>query len=632
MKQLNYEFDPLHNSPSEKYNDPLKTMFGRDSKDNLAREAIQNSIDAGVDPEKPVRVVFQMEKWKKEQIPDVAQFETILKACEENEESKKHFQNANRILKSGSIPVLIVSDFNTSGLSGADDADDEGSNFYNFFKAIGGVGASKQEKGGGGCYGYGKAANVAASTFDTFFATSVYHKVKKPKIVFMGSLRLVSHKIKGVKKRAIGSYGLPGQKPVTDKAMIPKDFLRRRDETGTDIFILGMKNHETWKDDILFSVLKNFWLAIVKKKLEVTVGDKRIDARNVEEECKKFFEKTKIEFKNHENPVPYLSAYKETPEEKKLETLGLAKLYVKTEKDSKKATGHFACFRKNLMLIQTKRFSSITPFTGLFVCDNQEGNDILRMMEPPNHKEWSTEELHAKDEHNETLPECKRADREYKKFIKEKIQQINAALPKSTLTIENLDDFITLEETTGEDEQGRINASADGMDSESADLVEKQIRILGASKKQKKNQKSVAGTNEEPGVVPVIPDIPRTDIPIDPATVKTVPGGTGTGDTSARLLHCESRYICEENKGQKIHRLILRSKPSAKVAIEIFQSGDDDDFPVRITPGKSRYTISSNGMIQGLKTDSNGKLQLTFESELSDPTASQALKVRVYEV
>jgi hypothetical protein len=67
MKSLTYEFDPLHNSPSEEYNDPLKTMFGRDSKDNLAREAIQNSIDAGIDPKKPVRVVFQLEKWKKEQ-------------------------------------------------------------------------------------------------------------------------------------------------------------------------------------------------------------------------------------------------------------------------------------------------------------------------------------------------------------------------------------------------------------------------------------------------------------------------------------------------------------------------------------------------------------------------------------
>ena len=147
MPSLTYEFDPLHNSPREAYNDPLKTMFGRDSKDNLAREAIQNSIDAEVDSNKPVQVVFRLETWKKEQIPDVAQFEKILKACEQDDKSKKHFQNASRILKSGSIPVLIVSDFNTSGLSGADDLDDEESNFYNFFKAIGGVGRSKEKRG-----------------------------------------------------------------------------------------------------------------------------------------------------------------------------------------------------------------------------------------------------------------------------------------------------------------------------------------------------------------------------------------------------------------------------------------------------------------------------------------------------
>ena len=632
MNSLIYEFDPLHNSPSEEYNDPLKTMFGRDSKDNLAREAIQNSIDAGVDPEKPVRVVFQLEKWKKEQVPDVAQFEKVLKACEQNEKSKKHFQNANRILKSGSIPVLIVSDFNTSGLSGADDADDEGSNFYNFFKAIGGVGASKQEKGGGGCYGYGKAANVAASTFDTFFATSVYHKEKKPKIVFMGSLRLVSHKIKGVKKRAIGSYGLPGQKPVIDKAMIPKDFLRRRDETGTDIFILGMKNHETWQEDILFSVLKNFWLAIVEKRLEVTVGDKRIDAENVEKECKKFFETTKIVFKNHENPAPYLLAYKGKLEEKELETLGSIRLYVNTEKDSKKATGHFACFRKNLMLIQTKRFSSITPFTGLFVCDNQKGNDILRLMEPPNHKEWSTEELHAKDENGKTLDECKKADREYRNCIKEKIKEINATLPKIALTIENLDDLISLEETLGDDEAGRMEPGRDGNEFESPDLIEKQLVLKGVSKHKKVKGKNIPGTTDEPGPNRVNSDWPKTDNPVDRPNPHGVPGKPGIGDATAKLLVCESRYICEEINDQKMHTLILRSKPTCNVAIEIYQAGDDENFPVKIRPYGKAFTVSPDGILHGLKTDSEGKLQITFEADLDDPSGSQALKVKLYEV
>jgi len=632
MPSLTYEFDPLHNSPREAYNDPLKTMFGRDGKDNLAREAIQNSIDAEVDSNKPVQVVFRLETWKKEQIPDVAQFEKILKACEQDDKSKKHFQNASRILKSGSIPVLIISDFNTSGLSGADDPDDEGSNFYNFFKAIGGVGRSKEKRGGGGCYGYGKAANVAASSFDTFFATSVYNKDGNPKIVFMGSLRLVSHKLDGVKKRAIGSYGLPGQKPVTDKAKIPKEFLRRDGETGTDIFILGMKNHETWKEDILFSVLKNFWLAIIKKKLEVTIGGKRIDASNVEDECKKFFETTKIEFKNTENPVPYLLAYKEKPDEIKLDTLGPIKLHVKTDKDSKNATGHFACFRKNLMLIQTKRFSSITPFTGLFVCDNQVGNDILRMMEPPNHKEWSTEELHAKDENGKTLEECRKADREYRECIREKIKEINAALPKSTLTIDSLDEFITLDESSADEQAGRKNIGGEGSEQEAGDLIEKRTKIRGTSKKQKKKLKDFPGTDNEPGEVPVVPEWTKGETPVSPWTQKTVPGKPGTGDATARLIHCESRYICEEKNGQKIHTLILRSKPSKKVYIEIYQAGDDDDFPVTIRPYGDNFTVSPEGVIQGLKTNSEGLITLRFEADLNDPTGNQALKVRLYEV
>ena len=54
---LQYEFEPLGNSPEDGFNDPLKTIFGQ-AAETVTREAFQNSIDAVLDPQKPVVVKF----------------------------------------------------------------------------------------------------------------------------------------------------------------------------------------------------------------------------------------------------------------------------------------------------------------------------------------------------------------------------------------------------------------------------------------------------------------------------------------------------------------------------------------------------------------------------------------------
>ena len=129
--KADYQFENLGGSPRDDYNDPIKTMFGKNLGDNLPREAIQNSLDACLNKKKPVVVKFKLEKWSEKDIPHSESFEEILQACSSDKKSKEHFKKAIKILKDGSIPVLILSDFNTTGLTGSDE--DESSKFYKFF-------------------------------------------------------------------------------------------------------------------------------------------------------------------------------------------------------------------------------------------------------------------------------------------------------------------------------------------------------------------------------------------------------------------------------------------------------------------------------------------------------------------
>jgi len=153
-----YEFEPLGGSPRDGYNDPLKTMFGKKLQDNLAREAIQNSLDAVLDEKMPVTVKFNLQTWTKKEIPEVEKLSKILKACSKDETSGAHFKNSEKTINSNNIPVLIISDFNTTGLTGENE--NIKGKFYNFFKCVGG---NNKQSGDAGSYGYGKAAYISGS-------------------------------------------------------------------------------------------------------------------------------------------------------------------------------------------------------------------------------------------------------------------------------------------------------------------------------------------------------------------------------------------------------------------------------------------------------------------------------------
>jgi len=627
--KANYEFENLGGSPRDDYNDPIKTMFGKNLEDNLPREAIQNSLDACLNKKKPVIVKFKLEKWSEKDIPHSKSFEEILQACSSDKKSKEHFKKALKILKGGSIPVLILSDFNTTGLTGADD--DESSKFYKFFKSVGGSGAEKDD-GMGGSYGYGKGANISGSGLDTFFATSWFEEKGKINALFMGSLRLVSHTIKGVSKRGIGSYGLPGQKPVRNLKDIPDKFNLRKGESGTDIFIIGLKNHDEWQEYITRSVLKNFWLAIYEEKLVVEIGTKKINKATLSNHLKEAFDsKSKKLF--YENPIPYFDAYingKKISE--RLPTLGTVSFHYKISNESDMSTFHVACFRKNLMLIQAKSFSSIIPYTGLFVCLDEEGNKILRKMEPPNHKEWSKDELHAQDEEGNTLPECLKADREYKAFIRNQIKSLYEQNPKASLTIESLEDFITLSDDSSGSKasQGDKNESKE----ETADIKPKSHSFEApVLKRETKKTKIVPGSSDD-GKVPIekgeggsFGEGGDGDDPF--AGTKGGHGQVGGGETAAKVLGHTSRYYAEEVEGKAIHNLIIRTLPNKKVLLKLQEAGDDDLSPLIVTKVSSTGKIDKHGHIADLVTDSSGEVKVCFEIESK---IKPSLKINLYEI
>ena len=161
-----------------------RKALGRPALDPLAvlvREAVQNSWDAKKESEPTVAVRFET----RELTADQADFlrRTVMK-------EKPQLDELKRLLASkGSLRVLTISDYGTSGLGGPSRADlppaqGEPRDFVDFFRN---VGQPSDKRFGGGTYGYGKASLYVNSSARTICAYTRTRVDGKERARFMGS-------------------------------------------------------------------------------------------------------------------------------------------------------------------------------------------------------------------------------------------------------------------------------------------------------------------------------------------------------------------------------------------------------------------------------------------------------------
>lgn len=441
-----FEFSDQGGSDDEGYNDPVRTHFDRNIASSVSRESIQNVIDAR-DPNlrDGARVEFSLLLLEPKTIPGRNSLKKHLEACAryfDNSEDAKRFTE-NGLLQLGGtnpIPVLKISDYNTVGLTGGDS--DRNGNYCNFMKA---AGATNKVGNTGGSFGLGKGALFAASAFSTIFVRSRFTQGKTVGHVFQGKCRFMSHKIGKTVYRAVGSYGLPGQKAVRNAQLIPPGF--ERQENGTDVYVVGMRNHQSWSSDILVTVLHNFWRAIQTSVLaEVVVDKQSITAKNLAALMRSNFDETTDGTDDVPNPLPYFLAMTESQKqrsfEKTFETLGKVQCFLMPQE---KFPNRVACFRQTGMLIQLKQIQSpLVRYSGVFLCENDKGNEILKKLEPPSHDKWDKNSSNAKMPDGKTRRDCSAADREFVSFVRDCVKTLSESGDKKQLAVGGLEDYLNL--------------------------------------------------------------------------------------------------------------------------------------------------------------------------------------------
>ncbi len=268
----------------------------------MIRESTQNSNDAKLEttPAKPARFSYRVLLLSGKPKADfiaagkLADFSKRIQAASEN----PHLTHSNRGLKtrlrqasrrlqdleSTVLPVLVITDEGTKGLSGGDL--DEESSFYTFTHTVG----RSQDKGDGkgGSHGVGKGLLWELSAYRTIFLATVDAKNPQFGTRLYGVCNNVEHKLGDDAFTGPGYFGLPDEKSNgqhayslmgAERSHLDVLFLSQPAPSGLSICIPGLIPDEELSDSL--------WQKITSKELES--GGKKVAQKICEELVNSFW-------------------------------------------------------------------------------------------------------------------------------------------------------------------------------------------------------------------------------------------------------------------------------------------------------------------------------------------------------
>lgn len=425
-------FPELRGGPVQGLNDAGVENFQGAIDVYLSRECGQNSGDAHRPGVEAVRLEFNRLMMKASDIPAFGELQVALKSCLDRwggkDKEREFFETAITLAASDTIPVLRISDYGTTGLTG-DDVDEKG----RWFALVKSQGVSNKEDTAGGSFGIGKSSPFAASRFRTVFYGT---KTASGDTALQGVSRLVTHKSGDGKLTQgigfIGNYdphggegGEPLFRAIRGEAEIPLPF--RRTEVGTDIWVIGYRSGPEWFNDLTRSILSNFAPAIHRGSISFAVGGKTISKENLAELIQQHVGDE--DFEAHH----FLKAMLNQPIKKKLKRTGSCELYLTA---SSTDLPRKICMVRNtgMKIYDYQPRACRVPFSGVFICTDANGNKLLRRLEPPRHDVWDPK----RTEDNSG----KAALDEIKVWIREEVKKLNPVFSGSSFNESELAKYI----------------------------------------------------------------------------------------------------------------------------------------------------------------------------------------------
>ena len=386
--------------------------FGDDPLGNLAREVIQNSLDAR-SGNQPVKVEFSLFKTEASAFKAIEEylFDYVKDWLERDKKKEKPeikertlmnrvFQSFVQAQKNG-IVWLRISDKNTKGLCGVSTPMERQMPWFAF---ISGSGKDVKEDGSGGSKGLGKAAIFLNSAIRTIFVSTSTVLGEQGNI---GYARLVAKDVdddgRGFPDWTQG-IGYCVEEEVRNQEMntpntgllndIDPNYTREENDFGTDIYVPFFMFEEGWSSKMMGEAIISFLPAINDGDLEVTIGDSinndylEVSKANLyssilnpvyfEKDSKMQIAQELYKTLNH----PYSTVVKDVGEDRELNIL--------ISINSNTAINKVYPYRwKTKMLIEIFKTNSSIPYTAIILIKGKKISEELKSVEDASHRKWS---------------------------------------------------------------------------------------------------------------------------------------------------------------------------------------------------------------------------------------------------
>ena len=398
--------------------------FAADVINSLVKELTQNSLDARKKKNDELIINVRSVDIDIKNIPNFGQFLAIFQQMKSYWNSKSNqytvfFETASKAITKNKIKTFVFEDFNTSGLNG----NDKGGTFQTCVNSENV--SEKNSSDSLGNHGIGKNSVFGLSAIQTVFYSSLN---QKKEYKFKGISKLGTYlDVRGVKREEIIQYGSSVSEDevllIDDNNIIPEVF--RRTEAGLSQFVLGVELEDGWKDNIKKSFITNYWFLFENKKLSVIVNGEKLNHDNYLEVAINLFSDDTAK----DNPLPYITAYKERKivKEKEIYKIGKVKLFL-LEAENDEFFPNRIVFLRDGMKIKTDPLGVggiPTKIVGVIYCENQIGNSILGAMEPHAHDNFHPQLVKSKSSSlNVTPDEASRILKEIDDFKKDSIKEI----------------------------------------------------------------------------------------------------------------------------------------------------------------------------------------------------------------
>ncbi|MGL5125689.1 MAG: hypothetical protein ACRC6U_06835 [Fusobacteriaceae bacterium] len=414
-----------------KFNQSM-TDFDKHGIAGVIRENIQNSCDARLDDQNPVKIDIDLNDIYTKDLPGIDCLQVRIEALKgENQYSKETIKNMQKTIGNEKSSVMTIEDSNTKGLSGATK---EKSPYiaYAYSKGFHAEDENEEKEAQrGGSHGIGKIASNAASDIATmYFAT----KDDLEEMYLGGTCEFIDHSYGG--RNFLGSGYFANLKSNKFEAYKNEDInsIFSKKTRGLKVIIPFLKDEFSDFNKIIKSVCDSFFISILNKDLEVNVCSQKIDSVNLEKIVlnEKYYEQNIKNFTRKSNLTPlYLNTFKNHENKTKLEIFDkngkpyFFDMYLNIVEGLN--VGRYCIFRTNGMKVAEKSIkgSSSSFFNIVLVSKSKEEDMFLKSLENEAHTQLSSEHIKNKLFKQNAVRFLNNLDTEIGKIVSKKLDELN---------------------------------------------------------------------------------------------------------------------------------------------------------------------------------------------------------------